>query len=276
MPEIDLSVVVTTRNEEINLPACLESVRRQTLPAERIETIVVDNGSTDATREIARQFTPLVRERGPERSAQRNLGFSLARGRYVLYLDADMRLSERVAEACVREGDRGGWAGIYVPEIVTGRSWWSEVRGFERGFYTGTCIDAVRCVRRETAIAAGLFDESLNGPEDWDFDRKITLAGPTGVLSVPLYHDESAFDLRRYLAKKAYYSRGFAAYRSKWGEEDPIIRRQFGFSYRFWGVFVEKGKWRRLLRRPDLALGMYFLRFRVGLSYLLSLEKRAS
>jgi glycosyltransferase involved in cell wall biosynthesis len=269
MPAIDLSVIVTTRNEEKNLPACLESVRRQTHPAERIETIVVDNASSDATKEIARRFTPLVHDRGPERSAQRNLGISLSQGRYVLYLDADMRLSDGVVGECVSEGDRSGWVGIYVPEIVVGRSWWTRVRDFERGFYTGSCIDAVRCVRRETALALGGFDESLNGPEDWDFDRRIGESGPRGVLRAPLYHDESPFDLGRYLEKKLYYSRGFAAYRRKWGENDPIIRRQFGWVYRLGGVFVEKGKWRRLLRRPDLALGMYFLRFRVGFAYFL-------
>jgi len=72
-----------------------------------------------------------------------------------------------------------------------------------------------------------------------------------------------------YLKKKSYYSLGFDGYINKWGKSDPDIRCQFGIVYRFWTVFTEKGKWKRLLIRPDLAVGMYFLRGCVGFVFLL-------
>ncbi|OFW89154.1 MAG: hypothetical protein A3D75_01640 [Candidatus Levybacteria bacterium RIFCSPHIGHO2_02_FULL_37_18] len=71
-----------------------------------------------------------------------------------------------------------------------------------------------------------------------------------------------------YLIKKDKYVNTFDDYIKKWGEGDSDIKKQFGFYYRFFGVFIENGKWKKLLRHPILVLGMYFLRFIVGLRYL--------
>ncbi len=265
-----VSVVVTTRNEEKMIGECLASVKGQDYPSGRVEVVVVDNGSTDATVKIASRFTPLVFNHGPERSAQRNLGIEKSRGDYILYLDADMRLSPGVIAEAAERSERENLAGLYIPERIIGEGFWGRVRNFERGFYDGTVIDAVRFVRRATAREIGGFDESLNGPEDWDFDRRIRAAGGVGITRSVLYHQEGKFNLRRYLAKKRYYTRSFAPYIAKWGREDPEIRKQFGFAYRYLGVFLEKGKWRRLLAYPLLAGGMIYLRSAVGLAYLAS------
>lgn len=47
------------------------------------------------------------------------------------------------------------------------------MRDFERSFYNTACIDAVRFVRKDKFLEIGGFDESLTGPEDWDFDRSF-------------------------------------------------------------------------------------------------------
>ena len=62
----------------------------------------------------------------------------------------------------------------------------------------------------------------------------------------------------------------FDKYIEKWGKEDPIIKKQFGLWYRFFGVFMENGKWKKLIKNPFSTLGIYFLRFMVGLNYLKS------
>ena len=49
---------------------------------------------------------------------------------------------------------------------------------------------------------------------------------------------------------------------------DLDVVKQLGFNYRFCGVFIEQGKWKRLLLHPILALGVYFLRGIVGIVYL--------
>jgi len=85
-----------------------------------------------------------------------------------------------------------------------------------------------------------------------------------------IYHNENEFNLKRYLQKKAYYARSFDTYIKKWGKNDPDIRKQFGVWYRFFEVFTEKGKWKRLIKDPILVMGMYWLRFIVGVNYLMS------
>lgn len=54
--QIDFSVVVPVYNSERTLRFCLEALANQTIPKEKFEVIVVDDGSTDSTSEIARNF----------------------------------------------------------------------------------------------------------------------------------------------------------------------------------------------------------------------------
>jgi glycosyltransferase involved in cell wall biosynthesis len=303
-----VSVVVTTRNEEKNIGNCLHSIRAQTWSA--IEAIVVDNHSTDATLEISARLADKVATKGPERSVQRNHGMiDLASGEYVMYIDADMVLSPRLVECCVEHIQRTGAAALHVSETVLGTRYFSRVRRFERSFYDGTPIDGARFFHRPTFTQIGGFDEALfvkGSGEDWDIDKKIKQVGKIAALPaaaarpfqenwefasfvaergvpfkpdyVGIYHNEAEFELVPYLRKKSYYAQGFDGYIEKWGRDDPDIRSQFGLGYRYWTVFTEKGKWLRLLRRPDLAFGMYFLRVLVGIVFVLNklgIQRRA-
>lgn len=298
-----VSVVVTTKNEAANIGACLTSIAAQDYPRDAIEIIVVDNGSDDDTPAIARRFTDHVFDKGPERSAQRNYGMlEAATGRYVMFLDADMILSRSVVRRSVELLAAGGHVALHIPEIVLGADYFPAVRRFERSFYDGTVIDGARIITKDAFAAVGGFDVSLTGPEDWDLDKKLKGIGSIGLLSrydfdavdayvaglrpedIPeallafeersgldtplLFHNEAAFDLVRYLKKKTYYTGSAEAYIAKWSREDPDIRRQYGAPYRFFGVFVEQGRYRRLLSHPGRAFGMYFLRFLVGVAYL--------
>ena len=273
-----VSVIVTTKNEERHISACLGSVVQQSNPP--LEIILVDNFSKDKTIEIAKQFGTKIFQQGPERSAQRNYGVEKAQGKYILYLDADMRLSKKVIEECVNfcEGDNE-ICGIYIPEFIVGKGFWIKVRRFERSFYDGTVIDAVRFVPKTAFQEVKGFDLRFTGPEDWDFDKKIRGLGKTVVLDANLEHDEGDFSIHSYLDKKNYYSKDFKKYSDKWGKNDSDVCKQLSPWYRFLGVFVEQGKFVKLLKHPILTLSMYYLRIRVGINYLLEIifqKKRLS
>jgi glycosyltransferase involved in cell wall biosynthesis len=267
MSVVDVSVVITTKDEEKNIENCLRSIRQQNYPQDKIEIIVVDNNSKDSTVETAKTFTDKVYNKGPERSAQRNLGVKEAVGKYILYLDADMILSEDVIKECIEKCENEDNIALYVPERIIGGGFWIKVRDFERSFYNATCIDAVRFTRRDKFLEIGGFDENLAGPEDWDFDRRVKNAGKVGIIDVPLYHNEGIFSLRRHLKKKSYYSRSFDKYVNKWGTNDRIVKKQLGFWYRYFGVFVQNGRWKRLVKHPILAIVTYFLKLLVGMRF---------
>jgi len=56
-----------------------------------------------------------------------------------------------------------------------------------------------------------------------------------------VYHNEAKFNLKKYFEKKRYYAKSFAAYIKKWGKGDRDIKKQFGFWYRYFGVFWKMG-----------------------------------
>ena len=266
-----VSVVVTTKNEENNIANCLQSIRNQTYPEEKIEIIVVDNYSSDKTIEISKKFTDEVYNKGSQRSAQLNFGVQKAKGEYILYPDADMILSEKVIIECIDKCENEDYVALYIPEKIIGNGFWVDVRDFERSFYNATCIDAVRFVRRDKFLETGEFDENLDfGPDDWDFDRRVKEVGKVGIITASLYHNEERFNLKMYLGKKGRYSKTLNKYVQKWGKHDPKIKKQLGIWYRLFGVFIEDGKWKKLLKHPIKTFGMYFLRFMVGITYLRS------
>ncbi|MCG2711495.1 MAG: glycosyltransferase [Candidatus Omnitrophica bacterium] len=287
---IEVSVIITTKNEEKHIRNCLQSIMNQDFDQSRIENIVVDNDSTDNTKVIAKEFTENVYDFGPERSAQRNFGVSRSNGKYILYLDADMILAENVIGECVEKCEKENLIALYIPERIVNLpsdqsfnqcnqvcnlcnhlpkpGFWNKVRNFERSFYDATDIDCVRFVARDVFNKLNGFDESLTGPEDWDFDRRAKELGKTDIIRASLSHNEGQFRLFPYLAKKSYYSAAFISYIHKWGRNDRIIKKQLGLAYRFFGVFFENGKWKKLMMHPVLTLGMYFLRGLVGAVFL--------
>lgn len=268
-----LSVVITTKNEAANIAASVRSFDDAVARGEA-EVIVVDNASTDDTKEIASELGAAVYDKGPERSAQRNLGWQKARGEWVIVLDADMIIPPETVEEIlsVEEGDA-----YWIPEVRTGSGFRVKARNFERSFYDGTCVDALRLFRREILEKTGGYDENLiAGPEDWELDIRVLATGAKcAVLKSHLIHNEKRLTFRKMLEKKAYYTKSFAAYKEKW-RCHPAVRRQFSPWYRFVGVFVEKGKWRKILRHPILFAGVMFERFAVGLVYLFNRGKGRS
>jgi hypothetical protein len=131
----------------------------------------------------------------------------------------------------------------------------------------------VRFVQRDKFLEIGGFDDRNigSGPEDWDFDRRIRQTGNAGIIGSCLYHNEGDFSFIRYLKKKSYYTQSMDGYIRKWGKNDPIIKKQLGACYRLAGVFIENGKWKKLICHPILTAGMYSLRFAVAVTYLKSM-----
>lgn len=273
-----LSVVITTKNESANIANCINAFSDY---RKDVEIIVVDNQSTDDTKALASDLGAMVLDKGPERSAQRNLGWQTAKSDWVIVLDADMILPKETIEeilsvASAESGKQNGQATLayWIPEVRTGTGFRVKARNFERSFYDGTCIDALRLFHKSVLEKTGGYDENLiAGPEDWELDIRVLATGAKcEVLKSHLIHNEKKLSLKRMLEKKAYYSKSMATYQAKW-KGHPALAKQFGLSYRFFGVFVENGKWKKLLRHPILAVGMYFERVLVGFTYLLNRGK---
>jgi glycosyltransferase involved in cell wall biosynthesis len=84
------SVVIATHNRAELLPRAIRSALKQTHPA---EVVVVDDASTDATRDVLENFgdsiVPVLLDENRERGAARNAGVAQSNGRFIAFLDSD-------------------------------------------------------------------------------------------------------------------------------------------------------------------------------------------
>src|SRR6059058_522488 len=110
-----LTVVVIVYNDERRLARAVRSVQRQTYS--ELEILIVDDASTDGTRQVAERLVAAdpgrvryhrLAENSGGCSAPRNAGIELATGRYVMFLDSDDELPEGSCAAMVRAVEETG------------------------------------------------------------------------------------------------------------------------------------------------------------------------
>lgn len=109
---IDISVIMPVYNGETYLKEALDSLLCQTISS--FEILCVDDGSTDGTMEILKQYRKkdekiqILCQDHKGAGAARNYGFSKAQGTYVIFLDADDIFCETMMEKIVKKGDKTG------------------------------------------------------------------------------------------------------------------------------------------------------------------------
>lgn len=107
---LPLSVILPARNEELRLPALLESLKHQKQKAQEI--IVVDDGSTDRTAEVALRYGCRVIHPGDPawsgKSAACYAGAQAATGAYIVFFDADVYLAADALSYIYRHRQKGG------------------------------------------------------------------------------------------------------------------------------------------------------------------------
>lgn len=224
-------------------------------------TVIIPNHSRDLTvalqsiKNSTYHADALEINRGFERSLQRNMGIVEAKGEYLLFLDSDQSISPGLIQECVELMDCG-YSCVYIPEVIVAKSFFGRIRAFEREFYTGTAVDVPRFVKNK---CCPMFDTGLNGPEDSDWGNRIE--GLRSVSQNVLYHHDD-IPFLEYCKKKAYYSKSMKRYADKWPND-----RCLDLTYRCVTVFVEKGKWKKILRHPILSLGIIFVLIVRGIIY---------
>ncbi len=181
-----VSVIIPAYNEARDLPRCLATLRDQThRPA---EIIVVDDGSTDATADIARSFAGVTLLHGDHHGsgAARNTGAAAATGDVLAFLDADMRFARDFLAYLVAPIAAGAVGSFHALEYVanTGERWarlWNlnqrlpPTRKHPPGVPDRQAV--FRAVRRDAFLA-------VNGFVAGGYDDDLSLAARLGTLAV--------------------------------------------------------------------------------------------
>ena len=170
-----ISVVIATRNRAALLDGALASLRAQ-LGAPEIEAIVVDNGSSDATRDVAeRHAATYLFEARPNRALARNGGIAVATGEIVLFVDDDVVLPPYFVAAHARAHAAGIFPHVVSGPIINVPA--SDVRPVPT-FLNGSNAYFCTCnvsVPRSALEAVGGFDESFDkyGWEDTELGVRL-------------------------------------------------------------------------------------------------------
>ena len=263
-----ISVVVPTKNEEINIERCLKSIVNQSFPKHLYEILVIDNFSTDKTLSISNKFANFVFQYGPERSVQRNIGADKALGGYLLFLDADMFIEKDLLQKCIDKINiNSNTIALFIPEIIYGSTFFCKIRNFERSFYNATPIDAVRFIKTDVFKRCKGYDPNLDAAEDWDLDKRLKYHGTFDIVDSYLFHNESNITLSKYLGKKSNYKKGIDAYIQKWGGEDSDIQLQLSPIKRFMLFFRGKNIFKHL-RNPILSICMLLIKILIFIRYI--------
>jgi hypothetical protein len=187
-----VSIIITSYNYEKYVENCIRSCMSQ-VDYHDYEVIVVDDGSTDSTSEIIEEYKADVRierleNQGVERAS--NHGINMARGRYVVRVDADDLLEPNYLQVMSKCFDQADWSFLYSNYFVVGESgeklrevelpMFDPVEIKERGDFlaTGTIY------RKQEIKNLGLCNESVKncGLENYELILKILQNSKSGKL----------------------------------------------------------------------------------------------
>lgn len=184
-----VSVIIPCYNHGHYLPYAVNSVLAQTFTD--WEAIIVDDGSTDNTGEVAAQFTdPRIRYIYQENrglAAARNAGIQVAQGDYLAFLDADDLWAPRFLERCLEVlGKREDIVGVYTGNYFIDHAGQVLPRTGLRVVEPNVLYDQLLCggffppctavIRADVVRQLGTFDTHLvgRGTEDWDLWLRVT------------------------------------------------------------------------------------------------------
>lgn len=185
MAEPRHSVIVPARNEEAFIGEALESVAGQSWSPDEIEVIVVSNGSSDGTAEVARGAArqlgltvSVVELVAPGVARAKNVGAAAARGPSLVFLDADSRMSPGLLSRITGRTAAGERAAT-IRVVADGQD------PIDHGFFwvieNGKRLVRIRAnmfwCERAVFEQLGGFDERLNQAEDLDFLVRARRAG---------------------------------------------------------------------------------------------------
>jgi mycofactocin system glycosyltransferase len=194
LPTVSIVIPVLDRAEE--LARCLESIAQVEYPREKLEVIVVDDGSRDDSAQVARRHGALVVSSGGTRrgpAAARNVGAANAKGELLAFIDSDCTASsgwlaelaplfrdDRVAAVGgMVEGMCSASAVDRYEAVMSSLSLGSRERFGSSGddtFYLPSCN---MLVRRTLFLSVKGFEESMHVGEDVDLTWRLRDAGWT-------------------------------------------------------------------------------------------------
>jgi len=203
---ITVSVIIPAYNSAKTLPVCLASLRNQSYPKSKVEIIIVNDASTDNTLKILNRLelppnTKIISHNSNKAlAATRNTGIRNASGEILIFLDADMEVSNNFIEEHVSAHRKSGVIGVLSaikpstnnPYDKYQRYLYEARRGASK-FGAGTPLPfhvfLFNCtsIKKQVTEKVGLFDDAIKhyGGEDTEFSYHLWRQYPEGLFYAP-------------------------------------------------------------------------------------------
>lgn len=191
---VDVSVIITNHNREAFIGRAIRSCLNQSLPKEKYEIIVVDDASTDNSREVIRSFPAnelkvVFLEKNVGVAEASNKGIMAAQGSLVIRVDSDDYIKENcllfLSEVLLNNKDIGF---VYADHIRVDKNEEPlervSINTIDLLFRHGAGI----MFRKSYLEAIGLYDKELRNAEDFDLLRRYLKNYDGYHLKLPLYN----------------------------------------------------------------------------------------
>lgn len=189
-----VSVIITCYNLGNFLPEAIDSIIKQTY--KNIEILVIDDGSTDNTKEVSVGYKSVryYRQNNKGVCMARNKGLDLAKGEYIAFLDADDTFNKQYVELCLKKL-------LSLKSVAKVGYVFTQVRHFGVENYTtnypeynieiltkrGPYINVSALMQKELISSVRFNPKVSGGYEDWDFYLSLYEKGVEGrLLNQPL------------------------------------------------------------------------------------------
>lgn len=219
---IKVSVIIPVFNEEKDIGDCLSSLSNQT--HKPLEVILVDDGSTDKTKEIIKKFKVrllIQSHKGP--GTARNLGASKSSGEILVFVDADMTFDKNFVKDLVAPITEGKSIGTFSKNEMNGNceNPWSRYWNLNRGWPADRQIPldypneapVFRAILKKEFDKVNGFETSGDYTDDWSLSQKLGIKSRAAKGAV-YYHNNPAslgeiFSQAKWIGKNQFISGSF-------------------------------------------------------------------
>ncbi len=227
-----LSVVIPYLNRANYLPRTLESILKQTFRP--FELVLVDNGSTDASAQICKDFCHTCKDSGiifkqtsipySNANAARNHGTNVAQGEWIAFFDSDDEMSADFLEDVAKQISSGEYDMIGLSTRLVFENGYTKER---KSYFNNSVTDQILTgmlstqsfvIRKDFLQKIGGWDESVQIWQDWELGIRIQIAQPR------------SFWLREHTYHRIYRHKGSISgdtFSSRWGKYQSAFEAAF-------------------------------------------------
>ncbi|KKR88122.1 MAG: hypothetical protein UU34_C0001G0119 [Candidatus Curtissbacteria bacterium GW2011_GWA1_41_11] len=177
-----VSIIIPAYNEDPTIKKCIESLQNQSYRA--LEVIIVDDGSTDKTLDVARKCrVKILKQKHAGPGTARNLGAQIAIGEILVFVDADMEFDKNFVKDLIKPILDGKTIGTFSKNELNlnKENIWSQCWNINRNLPVDRLIPenypnrapVFRAILKSQFEKVGGFDTSGEYTDDWSLSKKL-------------------------------------------------------------------------------------------------------